>query len=101
LAYKWQTMAETFEQICNGERLWLALGNFLNDWWYFSIDHRPELVETPIAPSPTPKLQHWAAFCAAMVEWLCEQDHVPCPAWTKKECYILPKPWFYDVEWSR
>ena len=30
--YKRQTAAETFEQICNGEQLWVALGNFLNDW---------------------------------------------------------------------
>lgn len=101
MAYKWHTMAETFEKICNGEYLQVTLGNFLNDWWYFSTDHRPELIETPIAPAPTPKLQHWAAFCAATVEWLCEQDDVPCLAWTRKECYILPKPWFYDREWTR
>ncbi|GAC1393281.1 MAG: hypothetical protein NVS4B11_14630 [Ktedonobacteraceae bacterium] len=99
--YKWQTVAETFEQICKGEQLWVALGNFLNDWWYFSTDHRRELIETPIIPAPTPDLHYWAVFCAAMVEWLCEQDNVPCPTWTMKECYILPKPWFYDVGWSR
>ncbi len=99
--YKPQTVAETFEQICRGEQLWVSLGNFLNDWWYFSIDHRSELIETPIAPAPTADLQCWAAFCAAMVEWLCEQDNVSCPTWTMKECYILPKPWFYDVESSR
>ncbi len=99
--YKWQTVAETFEQICKGAQLWVSLGNFLNDWWYFSVDHRSELIETPIAPAPTPDLHIWAAFCAAMVEWLCEQDNVSCPTWTMKECYILPRPWFYDVEWTR
>ncbi len=99
--YQWQTVAETFEQICQKQQVWVALGNFLNDWWYFSVAHRSELVETPIAPALTPTMHRWAAFCAAMVEWLCEQDNVLCPVWTKKECYVLSKPWFYDTEWSR
>jgi hypothetical protein len=99
MSYQWHTMAETFEKICNGEHFWVTLGNFLNDWWFFSTDHRTELIETPIASAPTPKLQHWAAFCAATVEWLCEQENVPCPTWTKKECYILSKPWFFEKKW--
>jgi len=98
--YKWHTIAETFEKICNGEELWVALGNFLNDWWYFSIDHRSELIATPVSPAPTPDLHHWEAFCAAMVEWLCEQDHAPCPAWVINERYILHKPWFYYAQWT-
>ncbi len=99
--YKWQTVADTFDQICKGTHVWVAIGNFLNDWWYFSTKHRAELIETPIAPASTPKMHRWASFCAAMVEWLCEQDNVPCPTWTSKECYILSKPWFYDKEWTR
>ena len=74
---------------------WVALGNFLNDWWAYAVDHRRELVETPLAPASTLKTQRWAAFCAAMVEWLCWEAGLPCPAWTNQECYILSKPWFF------
>ena len=99
--YRWQTIAETFEQICHRKMPWIAIGNFWNDCWYFSVEHRRELVETPLPPAPTPAFHRWAAFCAAMVEWLCEQDDVACPAWTKQEYYVLSKPWFYDRKWTR
>ncbi len=93
--YRYHTMSEAFDQICQGETKWVALGNFLNDWWRFAVNYRQELIATPLAPAPNPTLHRWAAFCAAMVEWLCEKDNVPCPEWVKQECYILAKPWFY------
>ncbi len=58
-----------------------------------------ELVTEPIAPAPTPELQRWAAFCAAMVEWLCWQDGLPFPEWTKQESYRLQEPWFLYKGW--
>ena len=98
--YRWHTVAEAFEQICNNETPWVAIGNFLNDWWRFAVEHRRELIETPPAPAYTLKTQRWAAFCAAMVEWLCWQEGLPCPAWTDQACYILPKPWFLHTGWG-
>ena len=95
--YRWhrQTIAETFERICNGTTPWVAIGDFLDDWRRSSIQDRFELVESPIASAaPTPETQQWAAFCAAMVEWLCWQDGLPFPAWTSQEKYNLPEPWF-------
>ena len=94
--YRWhrQTIAETFERICGGATPWVAIGDFLDDWRRSSVEHRYELVEIPIAPAPTADLQHWAAFCAAMVEWLCWQDGLPFPAWTNQENYHLAEPWF-------
>jgi len=95
--YRWHTVAETFEQICNNQTPWVAIGNFLNDWWFYAVEHRRKLIETPIAPASTPEMQRWAAFCAAMVEWLCWQEGLPFPTWTDQECYSLPEPWFlYD-----
>src|SRR5260221_931873 len=84
--YQWhrQTVAETFERICgrNSATPWVAIGDFLDDWRRSAVEHRRELVTEPIAPAPTPDLHKWAAFCAAMVEWLCWQDGLPFPEWT-------------------
>jgi hypothetical protein len=94
---RWQTVAKAFDDICNNETPWVAIGNFLNYWWAYGVDHRLELIEMPLASAPVPtlKTQRWAAFCAAMVEWLCSQADLPCPAWTNQESYILSKPWFF------
>ena len=101
--YLWhrQTIAETFERICgrNGTTPWVAIGDFLDDWRRSAVEDRRELVTEPIAPAPTPELQRWAAFCAAMVEWLCWQDGLPFPEWTKQESYRLQEPWFLYKGW--
>ncbi len=93
--HRWHTVAKVFDQICNNEMPWVAIGNFLNYWWAYAVDHRRELVEAPLAPAPTPEMQRWAAFCAAMVEWLCWGANLPPPAWTNQERYILPEPWYF------
>jgi hypothetical protein len=98
--YRWHTIAKTFQEICNNQEPWVALGNFLNDWWFFATENRREMVKTPLAPAPTRDENRWAAFCAAMVEWLCWQDDLPIPAWTSQQCYILPEPWFLYEDWG-
>lgn len=96
-----QTIAETFERICgrNKDTPWVAIGDFLDDWRRTPVEHRRELVMQPIAAAPTAELQQWAAFCAAMVEWVCWQDHLPFPEWTKDESYRLSEPWFLYKGW--
>lgn len=98
--YRYHTVAEVFARICDGEQPWIAIGNFLNDWWYYSIAYRSDLIRTPLVPSPDRQTQQWAAFCAAMVEWLCEQDDIPCPVWVQQERYILAEPWFLSEKWT-
>ena len=93
--HRWHRVAGVFDHICNNETPWVAIGNFLNYWWAYAVEHRRELVEAPLAPAPTPEMQRWAAFCAAMVEWLCRGANLPPPAWTNQERYILPEPWFF------
>jgi hypothetical protein len=101
--YRWhrQTIAETFERICgrNSTTPWVAIGDFLDDWKRSAVEHRLELVVEPIAPAPTPEIQRWAAFCAAMVEWLCWQDGLSFPEWTKQESYRLKQLWFLYKGW--
>lgn len=100
-SYQWHTIAETVEQIYRGQTPWVAIGNFLNDWWLYAVEHRSELVAAPLPPAPNPEMQRWAAFCAAMVEWLCQQENLPFPAWTSQKDYTLPNPWFLYEKSSR
>ncbi len=91
-----QTMALTYQEICQGERPWVPLGNFMNDWFDYAKDRRTELVAAPVflPPSPDSDALRWAAFCTASVEWLCERYSVPCPPWVRTSAYRLPEPWF-------
>ena len=102
--YHWhrQTIKETFERIFGKDQAtpWVAIGDFLDDWRRSAVEHRLELVTEPIAPAPTPELHRWAAFCAAMVEWLCWQDGLPFPAWTGQQGYRLEDPWFLYKSWK-
>jgi len=90
------TMAATFQDICQGEEPWVALGNFLNEWFDYAKDRRDELVEAPISlpESPNAQQRRWAAFCAASVEYLCARSSVLCPSWVYLPVYALPEPWF-------
>jgi hypothetical protein len=91
-----QTMAQTFQEICQGETPWVALGNFMNDWFDYAKDQRAQLVEASIflPPSSNIDILRWAAFCAASVEWLCNRYGIPCPEWVENPAYFLPDPWF-------
>ena len=91
--YQWHTIAETFKLICSNESPWIAIGNFLNDWWFYATDYRARLIETPLSTTSDIKTQRWAAFCAAMIETLCTQCLIPCPEWTRE--FSLSQPWFY------
>ncbi|MGH2498013.1 MAG: hypothetical protein ACRDIV_25205 [Ktedonobacteraceae bacterium] len=91
-----QTMAVTYQEICKGETPWVALGNFMNDWFDYAKDKRVQLVSDPISlpESLNTHTQRWAAFCAASVEWLCERYNVPCPSWVDNPAYRLAESWF-------
>lgn len=89
-------MAVTYQEICQGETPWVALGNFMNDWFDYARDKRIQLVADPISlpESLNTDIQRWAAFCAASVEWLSERYNIPCPTWVHNPAYILAEPWF-------
>lgn len=93
--YQYQTIIRTYELICKDESPWIAIGNFLNDWWFYAVPQRPELIKTPLLLALDKRTQRWAAFCAAMVDTLCEQCNIRCPDWTKQEQFQLSQPWFY------
>jgi hypothetical protein len=94
-----QTMAYTYQEICQGEEPWVALGNFMNAWFGYAQDRRSQLVEAPahLPAKATRTQQRWAAFSAASVEWLCVRYQVSCPQWVYDSCYTLPESWWYAV----
>ena len=98
--YKWHTIAATFDYICSGANIWVSIGNFQNDWWFYARDYRVELIKASPAPAGSKKMQCWAAFCTAMVETLCERCDIPIPEWTQQDRFVLDTPWFYypDVD---
>jgi hypothetical protein len=91
-----QTMALTYRAIRQGEKPWIALGNFMNEWYDYAKEQRAQLIADPITlpEEPGADALRWAAFCAASVEWLCGCYEVPCPSWVCNSAYSLPKPWF-------
>ena len=92
-----QTVEVAYAEICQGEDPWVALGNFMNDWFDHAKDQRDRLVaESLMQPdAPNAHTRRWAAFCAASVDWLCQQYSVPCPVWVHDPSYCLLQPWFY------
>ncbi len=93
-----QTMAWAYQQICAGEDPWTALGNFRNAWYDYAKHIRAALVSEPLGKPDrdTAHIRHWAAFCAASVEFLCDRYGVPCPEWVYEPCYTLSTPWYGD-----
>ncbi|MGH2509165.1 MAG: hypothetical protein ACRDHZ_17435 [Ktedonobacteraceae bacterium] len=91
-----QTMAVSYAEICQGEEPWVALGNFMNDWFDYAKDRRAELVVDPILlpEQSNAEMFRWAVFSVASVEWLCEKYKVACPSWVQNPCYLLAEPWF-------
>lgn len=89
-------MKHTFEQICQGERVWTALDNFMNQWYADHLQERERLIGDPL-PEEYPVAYHrWAVFCAASVEWFCQTYEVPCPEWVHDARYTLDHPWYFE-----
>lgn len=93
------TMSIAFQEICEGEQPWVALGNFLNYWWMYAKDRRYDLVADPLPEAlEEEEYQRWAAYCAASVEHLCTKYDVPCPEWVHDPKYVLSAPWYYHSQ---
>ena len=90
-----QTMRLSYQEICEGESPWIAIGNFQNDFFKNAIEQRMDLIKEPIEePKDAPlEQQRWAAFCASSVEYLCEKYNLSCPEWTSA-FPSLADPWF-------
>lgn len=96
LPKKVDTMAYAYQRICEGEDPWTALGDFSNAWFCYAKHIRPDLIKEPLTKpkQETEHTHHWAAFCAASVEYLCDLHHEICPQWVYDPCYTLETPWW-------
>jgi hypothetical protein len=88
------TVAAAFMRILAGERPWNAVGDFLEDWRSRPQVRERLICEEPPPPGTDPEMQRWAAFCAAMVEALCQEAGLPVPAWTERPVFTLAAPWY-------
>ena len=94
-----QTVRRSFEQICAGEEPWIALGNFLHQFFGHYKHRREELVCDPLEVLEQHSIEQfrWAVFCAASVEHLCARYVLPCPGWALHPCYTLEEPWYHGI----
>jgi hypothetical protein len=91
-----QTMALSYQEICEGKSPWVPLGMFMHDFFGNFPRQRKRLVKDPIQePEPsTQELHRWASFCAASVEYLSQKYGVACPEWVHNPAYVLAEPWY-------
>jgi hypothetical protein len=92
------TIATAYNNICQGVAPWIALGNFMHDFFGNYPRQRRQLLRDPIELSPFPTLEQrqWAAFCAASVEYLSERYSLRCPAWPRDPAFFLAEKWYND-----
>ena len=87
-----QTMRQAYQDIREGEEPWVAIGDFSHDWHRaISTSQRLLLVAEPfeVSSEASQEQRQWAAFCAASVEYLCEQAGVTAPSWIENPIYTL------------
>jgi hypothetical protein len=94
-----QTIQLSYWEISKGEDPWIPLGNFMNDFFGNDPELRMELVKVPIQEpeNATPELHRWAVFCAASIEYLCQEYGISCPDWVYSPAYTLAEPWYYSL----
>ena len=92
------TMKISYANICLGETPWVALGNFMNNFFGYARGRRADLIAEAISMplDATLEQQQWAVFCAASVEYLCKKYHLDCPPWVQNPSIVsLSEPWYH------
>jgi hypothetical protein len=94
-----QTFKKSYAEILAGEDAWIALGNFMHQFFGYYKHLRSELVFEAIEMPETATYdqRRWAAFCAGSVEYLCTKYDIEVPAWVYSPRYVLPTPWYYAI----
>lgn len=94
LPYSIHPISKVLEQIAHDDAdPWIAVGNFLHDWWCYGKEYRHDLIVESPSLADIYLQPQWAAFCAATVEELCRRTSFPCPAWVDDPMFVLTEPW--------
>jgi len=93
------TLAQAYQDISAGTEPWVALNEFLHEWFEYAKDQRSQLIAERIPAGDSlekrePALWRWAVFCAATADWLCEQGGVQRSTWADDPVYTLAAPWY-------
>lgn len=94
--YRPGTAADAFRRLLGGTDAWVALGDFLDDWYVRAITNevRRAMVKDELPDARTEDEIRWAAFFAATVHRLCDAYKMPPPEWVRHNRYVLQQPWF-------
>ena len=94
--YRLSTVSQYFDLLRAGEDHWIALGDFLDDWYRAEPDQRVLMIAEPIFVDESDPDRRWAALFVAVVDWLSwiADPQVDPPAWLMNDVFILPEPWF-------
>jgi hypothetical protein len=96
--YRLETAKQAYDHVLRGVDLWIAMGNFLDDWYRAEDDQRRAMVREPIAAAPANslELQRAAALFAAVIDWLSwiNSPRLATPRWVSEARFTLREPWF-------
>jgi hypothetical protein len=94
--YRLTSVSRYFGLLHEGEDSWIALGDFLDDWYRAEPDQRALMIAEPIVIDESDPNRRWAALFAAVVDWLCwiTEPYVDPPDWITDDLFTLPEPWF-------